>query len=288
LTRLLTKIPAAFVLAALTFASAHAQEAAEPIRSAIARDVPNMVGASMGHWHLNSADIEGNKKIFLAMGGTLLREGNFEVVQFPNVRVTLAQREPKPPTGGTVGSRVNHVGFLVRDMKASYESWKKAGVPVEWGHADRTDQAWVITPDGLKIEVLEDKTQPEPIRHEHIHFYAAPADAVKMQEWYTKMFGAQTVTNREGRGRYIDIPGVQLRIASNPDPVVPIRGRVLDHIGFDVKNLEGFTKKLEAQGVKFDTPYRFNPQTGVALAFLTDPWGTYIELNERFPPKPAQ
>ena len=28
-----------------------------------------------------------------------------------------------------------------------------------------------------------------------------------------------------------------------------------------------------------------NEQTGAALAFITDPWGTYIELNER--PNPA-
>jgi len=28
-----------------------------------------------------------------------------------------------------------------------------------------------------------------------------------------------------------------------------------------------------------------NKDSGVALAFITDPWGTYIELNER--PKPV-
>jgi predicted enzyme related to lactoylglutathione lyase len=56
---------------------------------------------------------------------------------------------------------------------------------------------------------------------------------------------------------------------------------VLDHIGFDVRNLEAFTKKLEAAGIKLDRPYTKNPQTGGALAFIYDPWGTYIELNER-------
>jgi hypothetical protein len=30
-----------------------------------------------------------------------------------------------------------------------------------------------------------------------------------------------------------------------------------------------------------DRPYTKNPQTGAALAFIYDPWGTYIELNER-------
>ena len=50
-------------------------------------------------------------------------------------------------------------------------------------------------------------------------------------------------------------------------------------------DLQGFIKKLEANGVKLERPYTKNEQSGVALAFITDPWGTYIELNER--PKPV-
>ena len=59
----------------------------------------------------------------------------------------------------------------------------------------------------------------------------------------------------------------------------------MDHIGFEVKNLEAFTKKLEAQGIKLAVPYRQVPALGIAIAFITDPWGTYIELNQR--PNPA-
>jgi hypothetical protein len=40
-----------------------------------------------------------------------------------------------------------------------------------------------------------------------------------------------------------------------------------------------FETKLEAAGVKLDRPYTKTPFT--ALAFIYDPWGTYIELNER-------
>jgi predicted enzyme related to lactoylglutathione lyase len=47
-----------------------------------------------------------------------------------------------------------------------------------------------------------------------------------------------------------------------------------------VKNLEAFTKNLEAQGVKLTGPYRQVPALGIAVAFFTDPWGTYIELTE--------
>jgi catechol 2,3-dioxygenase-like lactoylglutathione lyase family enzyme len=48
-----------------------------------------------------------------------------------------------------------------------------------------------------------------------------------------------------------------------------------------VKNLEAFCKKLEADGVKLEIPYREMPQLGgLKLAFLVDPEGTRIELTE--------
>ena len=59
----------------------------------------------------------------------------------------------------------------------------------------------------------------------------------------------------------------------------PTRGRRLDHIGFEIEGLDAFCKALEAQGVEFDRPYSTLP-SGFGLAFLTDPWGTYIELTE--------
>ena len=61
---------------------------------------------------------------------------------------------------------------------------------------------------------------------------------------------------------------------------MPTKGSVLDHIGFDVRDLNSFAKKLEAAGVKLDRPVERRPD-GSALAFMHDEWGTSIELNER-------
>jgi extradiol dioxygenase family protein len=77
-----------------------------------------------------------------------------------------------------------------------------------------------------------------------------------------------------------DLPGVALNFTASPDPVVATRGRAVDHIGFEVKNLEAFCKRLEEMGIKLDVPYRKVPALNIGLAFITDPWGTYIELNE--------
>jgi hypothetical protein len=47
-----------------------------------------------------------------------------------------------------------------------------------------------------------------------------------------------------------------------------------------VQGLEAFCKKLEGMGVKFDRPYTKVPALNISIAFIQDPWGTYIELTE--------
>jgi catechol 2,3-dioxygenase-like lactoylglutathione lyase family enzyme len=173
---------------------------------------------------------------------------------------------------------VNHGGFIVRNVQDSVAKWKAAGVPVQPGNNNRTDQAYVTTPDGLKIEILEDKQQSVPIRHEHVHFFLPEAAIPESQAWYVKTFGAKP--SLRNQAAVADVPGVQLRFAKTATPAAPTKGRVLDHIGFDVKDLQGFIKKLEAAGIKMDRPYT-PTDNGGALAFITDPWGTSIELNER-------
>jgi catechol 2,3-dioxygenase-like lactoylglutathione lyase family enzyme len=248
----------------------------------------NAVGVTNGHWHLNSRDIEANKKIFVAMGGTAIKAGNFDIVRFPGVLVYLNQAAGAPPAnGGSVGSVVNHVGFTVPNTQQAVAKWKAAGVNVLPGGQGRTDQAFVETPDGLRIEILENKDQKFPIQSHHIHFNVPESEIPKIQAWYAGWFGA--VPGKRGANIAADLPGINLSFSKSMNDAVQVttKGRTLDHIGFDVKNLEAFTKKLEAAGVKLDRPYTKNEAAGTALAFITDPWGTYIELNER-PDTPSQ
>ena len=76
-----------------------------------------------------------------------------------------------------------------------------------------------------------------------------------------------------------DLPGVNMNFSGVREAMKPTKGRALDHIGFEIKNLEAFTKKLEASGIKIDTPYKVLPN-GLAIAYVSDPWGTSIELTE--------
>jgi catechol 2,3-dioxygenase-like lactoylglutathione lyase family enzyme len=247
--------------------------------TAAAQPAPfNETGVTMGHWHLLSKDVEANKKLFLAMGGQLLPGAN-PLIMFPGLYINLNLGNEKGE-GESVGSVVNHVGFIVDNVQRRVAEWKAAGVAVLPGGNNRLDQAFVVTPDGVRIEILEDKTQSVPIRNEHVHLWVPEAEVARAQAWYAKTFGGKAGT-RNG-APVVDIPGVQIRIATAPMKQAATRGRVLDHIGFDVKDHAAFVKKIESEGIRLDEPPRKSP-TGSTITYITDPWGTRIEIIQRAP-----
>jgi catechol 2,3-dioxygenase-like lactoylglutathione lyase family enzyme len=263
------------LFAALLFASALITG------TAAAQPAPfNAIGVTMGHWHLASKDVEANKKIFLAMGGKLYMPGGNPLIMFPGLYINLVLGAGKGE-GGTQGSVVNHVGFIVDNVQMRVAQWKAAGVKVLPGGNGRLDQAYVETPDGLRMEILEDKTQTVPIRNEHIHLSLQEAEIPKAQAWYAKTFGGKAGTRNNAP--VVDLPGVQIRFVKADTKQAPTLGRVLDHIGFDVKDHPAFVKKLEADGIKLDQPARTNPQGGNTTTYITDPWGTRIEIVQRAP-----
>jgi len=128
----------------------------------------------------------------------------------------------------------------------------------------------------VKVEFVQVPAQTVPITLHHVHFFLP--QNTEMRDWYAKVFGAKP---REGANfPSADLPGVALNFTKSPDPVVGTQGRALDHIGFEVKNLEEFTKKLEGMGIKLERPYTKVAALNIAIAFIKDPWGTYIELTE--------
>jgi catechol 2,3-dioxygenase-like lactoylglutathione lyase family enzyme len=248
--------------------------------TAAAQPAPfNQIGVTMGHWHIASKDVEANKKLFLAMGGKLYMPGGNPLIMFPGLYINLNLGTEKGD-GATQGSVVNHVGFIVNNVQQRVAQWKAAGVTVLPGNNNRLDQAYVVTPDGVRIEILEDKTQPMPVRNEHIHLSLTEAEIPKAQAWYAKTFGGKAGTRNDAP--VVDLPGVQLRFAKADTKQAPTRGRVLDHIGFDVKDHQAFVKKIQAEGIKLDEPVRKSP-TGSTITYITDPWGTRIEIVQRAP-----
>jgi len=237
--------------------------------------------------------MDAQKKFFVeTLGGKLIKLGtnNAEIVEFPNVLIFF--RPTQAPTGGTRGTTVNHIGFSVPSLRAIVGKVKANGFqmitsteapgrevkddiagPLQPGGASI---AFALGPDDVKVEFVEAKQQTIPITLHHVHFFN-PKNT-EMQAWYVKTFGAKSRTG--GAFPAGDLPGVALNFSPSADPVVGTQGRALDHIGFEVKDLEAFCKKLEADGIKLAVPYRKVPAMNIAIAFITDPWGTYIEMTE--------
>lgn len=232
---------------------------------------PNPTGISMGHLHLNAKDPEIQKKFWTAVvGARPAKLGTVDVMVIPGAVIFINKAEP---SGGTEGSTINHLGVKVRDMPAMVARAEAAGVRI----VSRNDkQTMLMGPDDVKLELTADVTMTEAVANHHIHFYTSDVEATR--KWYVDMFGA--IPGKRATFEAADVPGVNLSFTLSKTPAVGTKGRSLDHIGFEVKDLAEFAKKLEAKGVKFDIPYRKVERLGISIAFFTDPWGTYIELTD--------
>jgi hypothetical protein len=233
--------------------------------------------------YFNVQNIESSKRFWASLGGTPGGSRPDETISFPGVRIHLKQiasgeQIPAP----SAGSIVNHVGFRVPSVDEALAKWKSKGLKI--ATSPKPGQGYVFTPDDLmRVEIAEEPTLKVPIAFHHIHFLVGEStgggtdSVIAMQMWYANTFGAIPGT----RGSFIaaDLPGANLTFTQSSTPVVGTKGRMLDRIGFEVVGLRQFCKKLEAKGTKFDIAYSASPE-GFGSAFLTDPWGTYIEITE--------
>jgi catechol 2,3-dioxygenase-like lactoylglutathione lyase family enzyme len=253
----------------------------------------------LGHYHLNVTSVAEHKKFWVdTLGGTAMRVGNEDVIKFPDAYLFLRAQKPTGPTRGTA---LDHIGFAVPDVPALTTKIVANGYQLTTGREPAPGQAaaaaagtaapygrfaYILGPDGAKVELVTsaEKDAP-PIKHHHVHFINK--QYVEMQQWYMKALDA---TLRPGQTDFFigaDLPGVGYMLnffrweGDQSITHVGTTGRVYDHVGFEVKNLEAFCKKLEAKGITLSVPYRKLPAlNNIGSAFITDPWGTSIELTE--------
>jgi catechol 2,3-dioxygenase-like lactoylglutathione lyase family enzyme len=256
----------------------------------------------IGHYHLHVTSIEEHKKFWVGvLGGKAMKFGDIDVVKFPDALIFLTEQKPSGPTRGTA---FDHIGFAVPDVpamatKLAAGGYKETtsrepapGAPAAQTPATGTSTvygrfAYFLGPDGVKIELVTASEPKAPaIAGHHIHFINK--QYVEMQQWYMKAFDA---TLRPGQTDFFigaDLPGVGYSLnffrweGDQSITHVPTAGRVVDHVGFEVKNLESFCKSLEAKNIKLARPYARNTpaMNGIATAMIVDPWGVSIELTE--------
>jgi catechol 2,3-dioxygenase-like lactoylglutathione lyase family enzyme len=274
---------------------------------------PNEAGVSVGQWHMNVRSVEESKKFWTTLGGTAIRIDGVDVIKLPGIFIFLKKGSPAP--GGNYGSTLNHVAFLVPDTEAALTKWKAAGLTTEFvKHALGEGGArlgYVYTPDDLKIRLNTDKSVTTPVANPLVMFWVKKVSVPEVEAWYVKTFGGKLGGNKILNGVSIaGIPGGRLNVVSSadnptsrtpaavglvkgavPDEALfaklvkpgfmrPSKGRTLDYIGFEIRDLEKFCEKLAADGIKFDQPYSTKRHKSFASAMITDPWGTSIELTE--------
>jgi catechol 2,3-dioxygenase-like lactoylglutathione lyase family enzyme len=233
----------------------------------------NAEGVSMGHLHIFSADPAAHRKLWVdTLGGKPVKAGALELVMFPGVFVAVRKAGP---SGGTDGSVIDHLGFLVRDLGETRQKLTGAGVPIV-RELPATKQFFAMFPDKVKVEFSEDSTIDVPIKHHHVHFASDNLEA--MRAWYASTFGA--IPGRRAKFQAADLPGVNLTWNPSTTPVAASTGRSVDHIGFEVRDINETCRKLQASGLKLEMPPTKRPDLGLIIAFFSDPYGTRIELTQ--------
>ena len=249
-----------------------------------------------GHYHVNATDPEQHKKFWAdTLGGTAITIGaandSRDIIRMTNVLIFMRNQAAK---GSSKGSTADHIGLAVPNLQQTLDRVKANGFRVATAQESPASYnvkgdiaypgpgtllAFVYGPDDVKVELLEAKDQPEPIKLHHIHFFGEQNAA--MRDWYVKVFAA-TAAPGGPTAPFLSatLPGVRLNFSPSPTPVVATAGRAVDHIGFEVKNLAAFLARLEKEGIKPTVSLRPIPALGLNIAFIVDPWGTNIELTE--------
>jgi catechol 2,3-dioxygenase-like lactoylglutathione lyase family enzyme len=238
---------------------------------------PNAMGAAIGHIHINASDVETQQRFWTAVGGKVFNREKLVMVQIPGIYVLLRKQDYK---GGTVGSVVNHFGLYVKNFDESVAKWRAAGLA--WEAGNNPGQGFLTGPDGVRIEIYENKAIPGAMQMHHIHLQVA--DTIAAQKWYVTHFGA--VAGKRGQNDTANVPGAEIAFTKVDTPQAPSKGRSVDHIGFEVKNIDQFVAKLTADGIKTDAAIRNSTNaSGLRIVYVTDPWGTEIEITEGLAPK---
>jgi catechol 2,3-dioxygenase-like lactoylglutathione lyase family enzyme len=215
------------------------------------------------HTSLTASNLDPHLRFWTALGGR--RSGSAAattaVFEFAGTWVAV---QTGSTSGGTVGSILNHICFQVPHTEEAAERWRGQGITVDSGGF--AGQAWMMAPDAIRVEILEDPQQTVPIRAHHLHFFT-PAP-LEMIDWYARTLGA--VPGKRLMFDAADVPKMNLTFSPTDTAVAPTRGRAIDHIGFAVDDLEAWCARLADRGERIER--------ATESAFLVDPWGTRIEL----------
>ncbi len=246
---------------------------------------PNEAGLAYGHVHLNVPDIEEHIAIWIEhFDGERITIGSTSAVKFPNFILMFDEQAPELRS---VETAMHHFGFKLRNIGKFIDKWEAAGFdmgPIFPGSEGYTN-AYVTLPGGVEVELQEDQSLYKEFTGYHIHYSTEAYE--ELLEWYNDTFNLVT----QARGTIAsatNVPGMNLsygQLGERPfelgeGPFAATDGTAIDHIGFEIVNLEAFCLRLEAKGIEFDQAYQWIDTLGFASASFTDPAGIKVVLTE--------
>jgi uncharacterized glyoxalase superfamily protein PhnB len=271
---------------------------------------PTAAGVSLGAVYYTVPDVAAHKKIWVDnFGAKPVKIGNTEMLKIPGAFIVLTQGQP-----ATATTLVNHLGIWAKDLDPTRAKLLAAGIASATPKAQFID-----LPNGLRLEFIDDPAGPELPAAHHIHYFVASAQAgTDGRAWYMKTFGATENSRRNGAvpsallttpDKWISIdftaaggggrgggaprgggaqaaPGAAPAPAPTPAPTqaaaagpVSNKGTVMDRFALEVKGIDAFVKKIEADGVKVTKPVSTNAD-GLKTAMIVDVLGNDVELIE--------
>jgi catechol 2,3-dioxygenase-like lactoylglutathione lyase family enzyme len=273
-----------------------------------AQDAPRPL-ARFHHVHLNVVDPQASINFYTSrFAAEKMKFAGLVDAVFAQKSWLLFTKVNQPAPSDLV-STIWHIGWGAEDMKAEYDRQLKLGTKFDTPLTDISDiggragatgmfyYAYVQGPDGELIEI-------NTARHHnfgHLHLFSK--DPVAAAEWYEKHFGVR-VGNKNPKERiYRDVaigPSASLMMDNVNIIIYPIayiqktnakgwegrsdfestKGRVIDHIGFSVDNLEETISRLKAEGVKVTAEPRAIAGGRIKFAFVEGPDKMSIEVIE--------
>jgi catechol 2,3-dioxygenase-like lactoylglutathione lyase family enzyme len=226
--------------------------------------------ADYGHLNLTAPDTTAAANWYgKHFGGDVGPGETTDRVAFGNILVVFYGREP---TAGAGGSGVDHIGFSMPNVAQTM-----AAIVADGGTSlgdlinfDGMTIGFVEDPWGTKIELIDD---PELRGSHHIHLSSPDPEATL--SWYAGAVGGE-VSKFKGQLDGLFYGDIWLLAAQSKGPVAATKGRSMDHLGWNLDNLDAAAQTLKSQGVHFSMEPR--DYHSLRIAFIDGPDGVRIEL----------
>ncbi|MDP6098323.1 MAG: VOC family protein, partial [Gammaproteobacteria bacterium] len=192
--------------------------------------------------------------------------------------------------GGSQGTGVDHIGFSVVDLTAKMTELENVGVRGSGVRLQRFEDgalvrdvpglfkiAFIFDPWGTKIELVEDT---DTLGFHHIHLNSVEPEVAL--QWYGQVLGG-TPARLKGMLNGLQFDDIWLLVSAYTDGRPGLtQGRAIDHIGFEVADLDQAAEQMNQQQVEFRQQPMVpeNARTSAKQAFIQGPDGVTIALVE--------